>query len=702
MKEILKTLQNNPLTSLFEAQGLSNDLSKAISWLLIALLIVLLAKILKNLVTFFINSKAAKNLQPFFTYLDVKEARKYFIQTKYQNSSPTREDEPDFSHKYISRNRIIPFFLKIAFNEKKESEKFYLVLADSGMGKTTFMINLFVRYNSFFNLKKKHQIKLFPLGDKRVLDRIKQIKPEEAKNTILLLDAFDEDPYIIPQKEDKTLTEAQAFRKRLDEIIEVVQNFKEVVITNRTQFLPGEEDKPYELKIPRFDGEGYHELCKLYISPFDPNEIKKYVNKKYVSLKFWNMSRKHHAKKIVENSPKLMVRPMLLNYINDLAKSEQNFKYTYQIYETLIDKWIERETKKYQNMENKDAFKKNLYRYSHQTAIEIYNNYKQNKSLHLSKEAAIKISRKYDINLEDYEITGQSLLTRDAEYNWKFAHKSILAYFLAKKAFENPKFEKRLNFDEIDMTELFYHEMILDKITIPLLTNKNIPGEYATDNNRKLRDLKELKKREVPDINYLKLFDSKYEDANALKPLRKLNVFNDSRDGQKYHTIKIGDQVWMAENLAYIPSDFPSKENGVWVYGYEGSDVNEAKATENFKTYGCLYDWETANNKGVCPPGWHLPSKKEFEILLKTVGKTGKHTYNNLTIGGTSGFNARFGGWRFSNGTFNSIGIGVSFWSSTKGNVSGAWTYYLSKDAGMDDYHYEGLGFSVRCLKDLI
>lgn len=568
------------------------------------------------------------------------------------------------------------------------------------MGKTTFMINLFVRYRSFFNWNKKHQIKLFPLNDKRVLDRIKQIKPEKAKNTVLLLDAFDEDPYIIPQKGAGPITEAQAFRKRLDEIIEVVQDFREVVIASRTQFFPEQEDRPYELKIPRFDGEGYHELCKLYISPFDPIEIKRYLNKKFGTLRFWNLSKKRRAKRIVENSPKLMVRPMLLSYIDDLVKSRRNLKYTYQIYATLIEKWIERELKKCEHREDKDAFKKNLYRYSHQTALEIYHNRKKNKGLHLSKEEAIKISRKNNINLEDYEITGQSLLTKDAESNWKFAHKSILAYFLAKEAFENIEFEKQLNFAGIDMAELFYHEMILDNITIPLLTSKNIPGQYATDNNRRLRDLKELKKSEVKDINNLKLFDTKNEDARALIPLRKLHVFVDPRDGQKYHTIKIGDQIWMAENLAYIPSVSPSIEPGIWVYGYEGSDVNEAKATENFKTYGCLYNWETACKKEICPPGWHLPTKEEFELLLETVGGADKNTYNNLIIGGTSGFNACFGGWRFSNGTYNGLEVGASFWSSTKGNVGGAWYYYLSRDAGLYGYYHESFGFSVRCLKD--
>ena len=148
------------------------------------------------------NSIAAKDLAPFFNYQNVKEKREFFIESKVQNNSPTREEEPSFTHKFVVKQKLIPFFIYTAFNEKKETDKFYLVLADSGMGKTTFMINLFVRYNSFFNFRRKYQIKLIPFGYKGdVIEKIKEIKKEDIPNTILLLDAFDEYTKILPPNE---------------------------------------------------------------------------------------------------------------------------------------------------------------------------------------------------------------------------------------------------------------------------------------------------------------------------------------------------------------------------------------------------------------------------------------------------------------------------------------------------------------------
>ena len=279
------------------------------------------------------NSKTARDLAPYFDYQKVKASREFFIPTKFQNQSPTQEEEPEFSHRFVSKSLLIPFFMKTAFNEKKESDKFYLVLADSGMGKTTFMINLYVQYTSFFNFGRKHKIRLFTFGDARILDQIKRIEPKEASDTILLLDAFDEDKKLIPPAEPDGLSDDERFRRRLDEVIEAVQDFREVVITSRTQYFPGQESQPYELKIPRFDDQGYHKLAKLYLSPFDHKEISRYLRKKFGVLRFWNRKKKQSAAIIVHNSPKLMVRPMLLSYIDYLVESKKVFKTTYQIYD---------------------------------------------------------------------------------------------------------------------------------------------------------------------------------------------------------------------------------------------------------------------------------------------------------------------------------------------------------------------------------
>lgn len=363
MDRIIEILLNAiPFTKFFEMFGMSKEICAFLAVLSVALTAWVLKIVIQKFINHYKNSKTAKDLEVPFDYNKIKSARELFIPTQFQNQSPTREDEPQFSHKYIAKELLIPFFIKTAFNEKKENDKFYLVLADSGMGKTTFMINLYLKYISFFNFRRKYEIRLFAFGDSQLLDKIDRIEKKEVPKTILLLDAFDEDTKLInPDKQDG-LTDDERFRKRLDEIIEVVQGFKEVVITSRTQYFPGQEDKPYELKIPRFDERGFHTLAKMYLSPFSVKEIKKYINKKYGRLKFWNWKKKVKANAIVINSPKLMVRPMLLSYIDYFVESRYKFENTSQIYETLVAKWIDREaTKRKYKTEDREQFKENLY-----------------------------------------------------------------------------------------------------------------------------------------------------------------------------------------------------------------------------------------------------------------------------------------------------------------------------------------------------
>ncbi len=448
-----------PFARLFEKSGMSKETSVAFAGLVIIILVFALQSLTKYLIKRYKTSKAASDLAPYFDYQTVKALRELFIPTQFQNQSPTLEEEPGFSHKFVSKSLLIPFFMKIAFNEKKESDKFYLVLADSGMGKTTFMINLYLRYTSFFNFGKKYKIRLYPFGDARIFEQIKKIKPEEVKNTILLLDAFDEDKKLILSAEPDGLSDDERFRRRLDEIIETVRDFREVVITSRTQYFPGQENEPYELRIPRFDDKGFHKLAKFYLSPFDSKEIGRYLKKKYGVLKFWNRKKKQIADFIVNNSPKLMVRPMLLSYIDYLVDSKKVFKNTYEIYETLINKWIEREADKRKHQtRNREKFKQDLHEYSRLVATEIYRQRKEADMLYLKKDTAIEVARKNNIDLQDYEITGQSLLTRDAEGNWKFAHKSILEFLIAREALENLEFWQELNLEGMDMAKQFFSE----------------------------------------------------------------------------------------------------------------------------------------------------------------------------------------------------------------------------------------------------
>jgi len=95
-------------------------------------------------------------------------------------------------------------------------------------------------------------------------------------------------------------------------------------------------------------------------------------------------------------------------------------------------------------------------------------------------------------------------------------------------------------------------------------------------------------------------------------------------DGMSYPVVEIGEQSWMAKNLAYLPAvNTPIANQNVdfkayYVNEYMGGNVEEAKATENYSKYGVLYNWNAAET--VCPNGWHLPEDAEWKELESYLG----------------------------------------------------------------------------------
>lgn len=161
---------------------------------------------------------------------------------------------------------------------------------------------------------------------------------------------------------------------------------------------------------------------------------------------------------------------------------------------------------------------------------------------------------------------------------------------------------------------------------------------------------------------------SKNEDV---KSDISFQTFTDSRDGNVYKYIKIGNQIWMAENLKYLPSVsdpgiFSAEMPTYYVYGYSGTSLAGAKGSFNYGAYGVLYNWAAA--KVACPAGWHLPTNEEWTQLTDYLGgkavagfklkETGithwQSTYTDVTNG--TGFTALPGGYRVFDGTFHSAG----------------------------------------------
>lgn len=215
-------------------------------------------------------------------------------------------------------------------------------------------------------------------------------------------------------------------------------------------------------------------------------------------------------------------------------------------------------------------------------------------------------------------------------------------------------------------------------------------------------------------------------------------TMTDSRDGQTYKTVKIGNQVWMAENLNYAYTGVLYNNSG---YTSDSTSWCFSNDPANCIKYGRLYIWAAAMDsvgtwstngkdcgygvqctpiypvRGICPEGWHLPDKAEWNTLFTAVGgasTAGKMLSSTISWSSVPGgwvrdgygtdaysFSALPAGLRDATG-YNNVGYHAYFWSSSEYNSSRTYIVGLDDEFDKADLYGSGkdYGYSVRCVKD--
>ena len=203
------------------------------------------------------------------------------------------------------------------------------------------------------------------------------------------------------------------------------------------------------------------------------------------------------------------------------------------------------------------------------------------------------------------------------------------------------------------------------------------------------------------------------------------------QDGNSFHTVKIGNQTWMAENLRVtkyrygteIPKLFGAEE---WQNTSSGA---YCKYSNNVDTYGNLYNWYAINDsRNIAPEGWHVPTDAEWKELEMHLGMTkseadgdgmrgsneGSKLAGNAALWtdgklgnnaefGTSDFSVLPGGYRYSNnGSYEGMRDNGYFWTSSVLSSYNSWYRKLdyASSGVYRDYYGKRYGFSVRCVKD--
>ena len=280
------------------------------------------------------------------------------------------------------------------------------------MGKTTLLLNLFAREQKK-QAQERRRIALIPLNRNDAKEQIGKITNQ--RETILLLDAFDEDTSAI-----------EDYKKRMDELMNAAGNFKAIIMTCRTQFFSQESTIPREtgiLKVAarRAGISAMYEWRTVYLQPFDDHQVSAFLK---AAIPWTHYRKRKRAKKIVDQIPELTVRPMLLTLVPKLAAAKLDAHNLWGLYVFMVDQWLQRESSWISSDE--------LILFSKKLAVDLFLGRSQRGSERIPLNELVSLIHISSELIESWKLTNRSLLNRDAAGNFKFAHRSVMEYMFIK------------------------------------------------------------------------------------------------------------------------------------------------------------------------------------------------------------------------------------------------------------------------------
>ena len=385
-----------------------------------------------------INAIADKNLllKKYFTNRLTKSNVPY-VQPRLTKSAPHKEDEPS-RMQLIGTRSLKRYFVKKVFKSRpKEQSRIFCILADTGMGKSTALVNLTIDYiRSHKEKDLPYEVALFSLSEDNVLDKINKVT--EKEKYILLLDALDEN------------SEAQDIQTRsgfLEQLKGIYTQYQYVIITCRPQFFTNGKEEIGTVDTSALDGRNACE--QWFLAPFNTKQIWEYLLRKY-GIRFKKIIK---AQKIVKQCPDVAIRPLVLSYMDDLIGYNNPIDTNRAIYDTIVSKWIEREiATKVLSVDNVAQHRDEIAKLSKQwlelsslVAQYMYRHHQLKPTITQAELDSVVNGYNKGLPKEDrvdaQTFRERSMLTRFGK-EYRFSHKSLFEYLMAYRFF--------LDWEEID------------------------------------------------------------------------------------------------------------------------------------------------------------------------------------------------------------------------------------------------------------
>lgn len=412
---------------------------------------------------------------------------KYYVEPYCQNINPANYDEEEPIT--IVKTPIFSFindFFNREFKITDDGRNQLFVLSDSGVGKTSLLImiklcELLPKISNDINIKDNYKIEIMRI-DSQLATNVHNLA--DISNTILLLDAFDED-----------LQSTNNPSKRLSKILQLTSKFKRVIITCRTQLFPdkgitriGEAEK---ISI------GGYECPLIYLSLFDERQVLSYLDRLYPEKNNKSgLVRKGKAITILNQANTLSFRPFLLAHIDDLLENQIDIWNEYTILDELVKIWLRREVRK---ISSPNVNTELLWVSCIVIALRMQ---MKGKRTILKKEFESSLQEMPVLSyLEHMNYGTKSLLNRNSAGEYRFSHYSIQEFLIANYIIQNSREDLSESVKHyfstmpISRSEVILTTKILELISLGLHPEWNSKYPYQFDN----LDLSGLK---FPQISY--------------------------------------------------------------------------------------------------------------------------------------------------------------------------------------------------------
>ncbi len=310
-----------------------------------------------------------------------------------------------------------------------------LLLADSGMGKTTFLQYLFCAF-----AKTYPSVHLaFVYGRSDMLQIIAGIP--DKQHTVLFLDGFDEN------KEAR-----HNLGTTIARLSALLRDFKKVIVSSRVQFFTDQTEEWKGLGSNR-------KFAQVYLSAFSRKETEAYLQKKFSG----QADLLAKATQIFHASPDFFCRPLLLSWFDLLLYSKKaHYAYLFEVYETIVHEWAEHEADitEPDNFQGK-RYPDRLLEFSKKLTLHLY---LQHKELLKTDEFETIAAIAQKLGITQIDAQSRSFLTRNREDDsWLFSHKAFFDYFLAVLLCDQDIREEDFAFEEHPETTHFFNEMCWKK-----------------------------------------------------------------------------------------------------------------------------------------------------------------------------------------------------------------------------------------------